>query len=60
MFRPVIIRLSGDPVPGICVGLRKGLEGMRVGGKRTFVVPPGVYHSCCGRMEWGQAHVMRM
>eukprot|EP00983_Pelagomonas_calceolata_P131599 1161793-Pelagomonas_calceolata.AAC.7 len=26
--------------PGLCAGLRQGLEGMRVGGKRSFIVPP--------------------
>ena len=31
--RPVIIKVNGsDPVPGICKGLKRGLEGMRVGG----------------------------
>ena len=39
--RPVIIKVNGsDPVPGICKGLKRGLEGMRVGGSRTIVVPP--------------------
>jgi len=38
--RPVIIKLSGDPVPGLCKGLKQGIEGMRVGGKRTITVPP--------------------
>jgi hypothetical protein len=27
-------------VPGICKGLKKGIEGMRVGGVRTISVPP--------------------
>jgi len=40
VLRPVIIRLGGDPVPGICAGLRQGLLGMTVGGRRTFSVPP--------------------
>lgn len=38
-LRPVIIRLGGGPVPGICAGLQDGLKGMRVGGRRTFTVP---------------------
>lgn len=39
--RPAVIRLDvGNPVPGIPPGLIKGIEGMRVGGKRTFEVPP--------------------
>ena len=39
--RPAVIRLDvGNPVPGVPPGLIKGIEGMRVGGKRTFEVPP--------------------
>lgn len=40
VFRPVIIRVGGGPQPGICDGLRQAVVGMRVGGKRTVVVPP--------------------
>ena len=29
-----------EPVPGICKGLKRGVEGMRVGGTRTISVPP--------------------
>jgi hypothetical protein len=39
--RPVVIKVRGDePVPGICKGLKQGIEGMRVGGVRTISVPP--------------------
>ena len=41
-LRPVIIRLGGEPVPGICEGLNRGIAGMRVGGRRTFAVPPAL------------------
>jgi len=40
VLRPVAIQIGGGPVPGLCAGLRQGLEGMRVGGKRSFIVPP--------------------
>ena len=39
VLRPVVIRLAADPVPGVCEGLKQGLQGMRVGGKRTVRVP---------------------
>lgn len=42
VLRPAIITLGGAPVPGICAGLQQGLAGMRVGGRRTFHVPPGL------------------
>ncbi len=29
ILRPAMIRLGGDPVPGICQGLKMGLTGMR-------------------------------
>ena len=38
-MRPVVIRLGGDPMPGLVKGLKQGLEGMRVGGRRTITVP---------------------
>jgi hypothetical protein len=39
--RPVIVRVAGsDPVPGIPKGLKRGVEGMRVGGVRTLSIPP--------------------
>lgn len=39
--RPVIVKVAGEePVPGICKGLKRGIEGMRVGGTRTISVPP--------------------
>ena len=39
--RPVVVNLSSDaPVPGVPEGLRLGIRGMRVGGTRTFEVPP--------------------
>lgn len=39
--RPVIVKVNGaEPVPGICKGLKRGIEGMRVGGTRTISVPP--------------------
>ncbi|KAL4421381.1 hypothetical protein ABPG75_010672 [Micractinium tetrahymenae] len=41
-LRPVLITLGGGPVPGICTGLQQGIEGMRVGGRRTFSVPPAL------------------
>ncbi len=37
--RPVIFRIGGSPVPGLCQGLQEGIRGMRVGGRRTFTVP---------------------
>ncbi|GFH08414.1 peptidylprolyl isomerase [Haematococcus lacustris] len=40
VMRPIILRLGGGPVPGVCAGLQQGVRGMRVGGRRTFVVPP--------------------
>ena len=39
MNRPTIVRLGGDPVPGLVRGLKAGLQGMRVGGRRTISVP---------------------
>lgn len=39
VFRPVVVRLSGYPQPGICLGLQQAVEGMRIGGKRTVKVP---------------------
>lgn len=39
-LRPTIIQLGGAPVPGICAGLQQGIQGMRIGGSRTFTVPP--------------------
>lgn len=39
VFRPNLVRLGGDPVPGLCPGLLEGLRGMSVGGKRTITVP---------------------
>lgn len=39
--RPVIVKVAGEEsVPGICKGLKRGVEGMRVGGTRTISVPP--------------------
>jgi hypothetical protein len=39
--RPVIVRVNGaDPIPGIPKGLKRGVEGMRVGGVRRVAVPP--------------------
>ncbi|GAX85884.1 hypothetical protein CEUSTIGMA_g13300.t1 [Chlamydomonas eustigma] len=40
VFRPAAVQLGSGPVPGLCQGLRKGLEGMRIGGKRTIIVSP--------------------
>lgn len=42
VLRPIAIRLGGYPTPGICMGLQNALIGMRVGGRRTVVVPPGL------------------
>mmetsp|Transcript_27808 Transcript_27808/g.33749 ORF Transcript_27808/g.33749 Transcript_27808/m.33749 type:complete len:296 (-) Transcript_27808:48-935(-) len=40
--RPIILRLNGDPVPGICDGLVEGIKGM-VGGERRYIrVPPSL------------------
>jgi len=36
----VIVRVSGDPVPGITAGMVDGLKGMVAGGKRTLKVTP--------------------
>ena len=40
VLRPLIYRLGGGPQPGVCAGLEAGIRGMRVGGQRTFTVPP--------------------
>ena len=37
---PRILLLRPDPVPGVPAGLKQGVLGMRVGGKRKFAVPP--------------------
>lgn len=42
VLRPIVIRLGTDPVPGLCRGLRQGLQGMRIGGERSFLVPAGL------------------
>jgi len=39
VYRPMIVRLGGGPVPGICAGLKQGLLGTRVGSVRTIQVP---------------------
>jgi hypothetical protein len=39
VYRPVVVRLSGYPQPGICLGLQQALEGMTIGGRRTVKVP---------------------
>ena len=36
----MVIRVGGDPVPGVCEGLTQGVIGMTVGSKRRIVVPP--------------------
>jgi len=38
-FRPIIVRVNGDPVPGVVEGLQQGLIGMSAGGKKTFTFP---------------------
>ena len=38
-FRPVSIKLGGDPMPGITKGLETAILGMRINGKRTVSVP---------------------
>ena len=40
LLRPMVIRVGGDPVPGICEGLTQGVIGMTVGSRRRIVVPP--------------------
>lgn len=41
VFRPAIVLLgSSSPTPGLVRGLKEGLVGMTVGGKRTILVPP--------------------
>ena len=40
LLRPVVIRVGGDPVPGVCEGLTQGIIGMTVGSRRRVVVPP--------------------
>lgn len=42
VFRPVVIRLSGYPQPGICLGLQQGIEGMKIGGQRTVKFGPAL------------------
>lgn len=39
VFRPIVIRVNGDPQPGIVEGLQQGVLGMTAGGKKTFKVP---------------------
>ena len=39
VFRPVVVRLSSYPQPGICLGLQQALVGMKIGGKRSVKVP---------------------
>ena len=39
-----MIKLSNDPVPGICKGLKQGIEGMRVGSVRTFTAGLPLVH----------------
>ena len=41
-LRPAAIQLGGGPVPGFPAGLLQGIAGMRVGGRRTFTVPPSL------------------
>ena len=38
---PRVVKVNGaDPVPGIPRGLKRGVEGMRVGGVRVLSIPP--------------------
>jgi FKBP-type peptidyl-prolyl cis-trans isomerase len=39
-LRPLALRLSGDPIPGVCAGLQQALLGMTAGGSRTVLIPP--------------------
>eukprot|EP00878_Enallax_costatus_P018145 GHUV01019092.1.p2 GENE.GHUV01019092.1~~GHUV01019092.1.p2 ORF type:complete len:181 (+),score=46.44 GHUV01019092.1:1763-2305(+) len=39
VFRPLAFQLSGYPQPGICEGLQQALLGMKIGGKRSVLVP---------------------
>ena len=36
---PRVVALRSDPQPGVCAGLKQALFGMRVGGKRSVLVP---------------------
>jgi hypothetical protein len=41
VFRPAIVELGNpNPTPGLVKGLKDGLMGMKVGGKRTLLVAP--------------------
>eukprot|EP00879_Flechtneria_rotunda_P022549 GHRR01023805.1.p1 GENE.GHRR01023805.1~~GHRR01023805.1.p1 ORF type:complete len:119 (+),score=24.53 GHRR01023805.1:145-501(+) len=40
VLRPLAFRLSGYPQPGICQGLQEAVLGMKIGGRRTVLVPP--------------------
>lgn len=40
VLRPAVLALNGSPVPGFCKGLELAILGMRVGGKKSVVVPP--------------------
>jgi hypothetical protein len=40
VLRPAVLRVGGDPVPGVCAGLQRALLGMRAGGKRTVRFGP--------------------
>lgn len=42
VFRPAIIKLGADPVPGIVAGLTAAIVGMKVGSKVTVNVPPSL------------------
>jgi hypothetical protein len=39
VYRPAVVRISGSPVPGICLGLQQAIQGMKIGGKRVAKVP---------------------
>lgn len=38
-MRPLAFQLSGYPQPGICEGLQQALVGMKIGGKRSVLIP---------------------
>ncbi|GBF91096.1 hypothetical protein Rsub_04765 [Raphidocelis subcapitata] len=38
-LRPAALRLGGSPTPGVCAGLQSALLGMRIGGRRTVLIP---------------------
>ena len=54
--RPLILRVGGDPVPGVCVGLAQGILGMTIGGRRRITVSPD--KASPGRQQRAEMHFL--